>query len=357
LVFKTTFLFGVVLGLISIVIGLIYIYCISNRLYASLEISIQLLCLLAMPSIFLNQFLQSIFQGLQEFSVLNKIIVLNQAITLGLTLLFIIILKLGVFGAVFGYVVGGALTFIICVVRYVPRAWLQCNMQLSILYIKELLAYGLKAFISNILAFINYRANLFLLAYFCDMASVGIYSVALNFGEKLWIISQAISLVLFPKIASMHNDAEKNKITTVLTRNVLLLYLVAGLVLYSVSDNLMVILFGDQFKESSAILSIMIPGITALAAERILSNDLAGRGRPEINTCVSCITVMLNTVLNFHLIPKFGIYGASWATTVTYIVTFIIKGIVFKKITGVNYKDLLLIGIDDLKIIKWAKLS
>ncbi|WP_269851929.1 oligosaccharide flippase family protein [Methanosarcina horonobensis] len=51
-------------------------------------------------------------------------------------------------------------------------------------YTKECLGYGWKAHLSNILAFVNYRADLFLVNFFLTPAATGIYLIAVQIAEK-----------------------------------------------------------------------------------------------------------------------------------------------------------------------------
>ena len=50
----------------------------------------------------------------------------------------------------------------------------------------------------------------------------------------------------------------------------------------------------------------------------MLSNDIAGRGRPILNTYIGMLTLAINVVLNLVWIPKYAITGSAWASTVSY---------------------------------------
>ena len=51
---------------------------------------------------------------------------------------------------------------------------------------------------------------------------------------------------------------------------------------------------------------------------RVLANDIAARGRPELNMYTSFIVITVNVIGNLLLIPKFGLPGAALATTIAY---------------------------------------
>jgi len=61
---------------------------------------------------------------------------------------------------------------------------------------------------------------------------------------------------------------------------------------------------------------------------------------------------MVNIPLNLWLIPKWGIAGAVFASTVTYIVTTMVVIIVFVKISGKSWYEILLIKKQDFQDYK-----
>jgi len=66
---------------------------------------------------------------------------------------------------------------------------------------------------------------------------------------------------------------------------------------------------------------------------RVLANDIAARGRPELNIWTAIITFIVNIVGNVLLIPEYGIKGAAIATTLSYIATTIACIIFYAKLS------------------------
>lgn len=88
-----------------------------------------------------------------------------------------------------------------------------------------------------------------------------------------------------------------------------------------------------------------------LSVEKILSNDIAGRGKPELNMYLSIFNVLFNLSLNVVLIPKYGLNGALSAT-ITYFVSFVVKIFLYKKVTNEPYHRFLLVKKSDLRLYK-----
>ena len=68
-----------------------------------------------------------------------------------------------------------------------------------------------------------------------------------------------------------------------------------------------------------------------------------------LNTYITGASVILNITLNIFWIPKFGILGAAWATSISYAVALLITLIIYRKISGNRIKDIIFIKKSDLK--------
>jgi O-antigen/teichoic acid export membrane protein len=158
--------------------------------------------------------------------------------------------------------------------------------------------------------------------------------------------------VLYPVISSSKDNESKNKLTGAISRNVLFFSVVGGIAFYIASDLIFGMLFGEAYDKSSDILKMLLPGIILFSVDRILSNDLAGRGKPELNMYTSIFTVVSNIVLNFLLIPKIGIAGSAISTSVTYSLSTLIKMVLFKRETGLQYSQFIFLQKEDIEAYK-----
>jgi len=91
-----------------------------------------------------------------------------------------------------------------------------------------------------------------------------------------------------------------------------------GAITYGLSQWIVILLYSTEYLPTVKPLQVLLPGVVALAASRVLSHDIAGRGRPILNSYVSVAGLVVNVVLNLSLIPKYGVEGAAWATTASY---------------------------------------
>jgi Na+-driven multidrug efflux pump len=97
---------------------------------------------------------------------------------------------------------------------------------------------------------------------------------------------------------------------------------------------------------------ILLVGVLAVSGWHVLANDLSARGKPMLNTWAIGISVSLNIFLNILWIPKWGINGAAFATTISYLVMFVVTIIFYTKISGNKTRDIILLKKDDFKFYK-----
>jgi len=336
--------------LILLFFGVFHLDIFQNYL-ASNQINPFYLCLvvLTVPLSLLSGFLISIFLGAEKITVYNKINIFNSTFKLILLTVFLVILKQGVLGAVLSYVLGiivCALVVIILITKF-TKITFSFNRRL----LKDSTKYGLKTYFGNLTQFLNYRLDMILVAAFLTPASVGFYSIAVGIAERLWMLPGAIATVLFPKISSL-KDKEANNLTPRIARHTFLIIFVFALILALIARPVIKILFGSVFLPSVMPLMILLPGIIALGGCKILTADLAGRGKPQFGTYAAFVSLAVNIPLNLWLIPKWGISGAAFASSVAYITATLIVMVAFVKISNTSWVKILLFNKHDFQDYK-----
>lgn len=327
--FKANILLWLVLSVLGILLSVLVIETKSNALFPGVPLSFLWLGILAFPLLILGDFLGSLFQGLQEFKKYSFVSAVFPTMTLLFAILLVGILKFGVFGALLSFILGNLFGLFITLIFLKPSVQGSSekygNNELK-KYIKECLGYGWKAHLSNILTFVNYRADIFFVNLFLTPDATGIYVLAVSIAEKLWILSRSVSMVVLPRLSELNEDEEKRKqLTPLITRWVLLVSSIGTLIFALLASPLINLLYGVEFHSAVGALLFLLPGILIGNMSKILSNDIAARGKPELNFYVSVLVVFVNVVCNIILIPLLGIKGAAIATTIAYGVDTIAK--------------------------------
>lgn len=232
----------------------------------------------------------------------------------------------------------------------------------------QALRFGVKGYAANALQTLNYRVNVFVLAALAPAATVGTFSVALGVTAALWLLPQALSDVLFPRVAALsasdHRDAEAHRDFVIgkSLRHTTLIVLTGAVTLAIALWALIVPVYGEDFRPAIELSLILIPGVCVLGIAGVLSAVVVGRGRPEYSLYTALISTPVTMVAYALLIPPYEATGAAWATSLSFTLNFVLAAFFFRRVTGLRVAPLLLptrSELDDYralppKIREWA---
>ncbi|MEM2001614.1 MAG: polysaccharide biosynthesis C-terminal domain-containing protein, partial [Candidatus Methanomethylicaceae archaeon] len=271
----------------------------------------------------------------------NLVAIVQGFILLVLTMLFLWVLRMGINGTliatILSWIFAGIFAFALAVKASGGIEW-----RMNFSYLKNALRYGLIIHMSNILRFLSLRVNLFLVNSFSNPAAVGFYSISVGLTEKLWLISQAAAIVLFPKIAMEKDEIKKKEFTPIVARTVLWIMIFTALIIFLLSQWLISFLYSQTFLPAVAPLKILLLGTVAVGLSQIFGNDIAGRDRPVLNVYANITGFVSIIVLSILWIPKYGIKGAAWASTISYVFSSIITALFYVRISGNPLRAILL---------------
>ncbi len=343
LAFGNVALVGLLLGLSIVGIG--YVVILGGDLHLrGLPKADLLLVLLALPFLLAIANVQSVYQGLRRFRAYNGITVAQATLPLPL-IGSAIAVGAGVRGAIAATVAAAVLLFVAVVV--VTRRASRIRWRLDLPYIRALASYGVRLHPANMLAYLGYRIDVFLVDGYRGAAAVGLYGAGVVVAEGLWMPSQAVSTTLFPTIAAEQSESARRAMTPLVTRNTLWLTAILGGILFLVATPVVDVLYSSRFSASSAVVRILVPGVVLFAAARVLGNDVAARGRPLVSSVIAAGITFCNLALNVVLIPRYGIEGAAWASTGSYSLAFLASAAVYRTITGVPLHTLVVPSRED----------
>lgn len=343
LAFGNAALAGLMLGLIVVGVGDAVILG-RHVTFRGVPEADLVVVLFALPFLLAAANIQSVYQGLRKFREYNAITVVQA--TLPLPLIGIAIAVGGGVRAAVVATVAAAVVLFVAVVTVAQRS--SCiRWRIDLPYVRALAAYGIRVHPANMLAYLGYRIDVFLVDGYKGVAAVGLYGAGVVIAEGLWMPSQAVSTTLFPTIAAEESELARRVITPMVTRSTLWLTAILGAILFLVSSPVVDLLYSSRFGASSGVLRILVPGIVLYAAARVLGNDVAARGRPLVSSVIAAGIVGFNIALNVVLIPRYGIDGAAWASTGSYSLAFLASAAVYRKITHVPLRALIVPSRED----------
>lgn len=309
------------------------------------------------PLFLLSNFLTAALQGAQAVRGYNLASFLPPAVTFVATALGVGVLRGGVAAALAAQGCGHA-----AAAAYAwrarrdwrPRAHKPTRGDDTTGYVRAVLHYGSRAYLGNMLAYLNYRLDLFLLNAWTTPAAVGLYSVAVGVGERLWLLSYAASAMLLPRIA--RDPGDTSGLTPIIARHVLAASALVAVALVALAPWALPWVFGAAFGEAVPALRMLCPGLVACALSRVLSSDLAGRGHPGVNAALGAAALGINCVANAAWIPRWGPLGAAAASSLAYGLECVLKLMVYRRYSGIALPQVLFLQHQDFtRLRRWLR--
>jgi O-antigen/teichoic acid export membrane protein len=281
--------------------------------------------LVIIPSIYFligSRLLSGFLLGLQKIGDYNRIRLIRSSSHLALYVLFIILMGWKLKGALYAWLISCILEFVFNLIKSYPKNS-KFRLKINFNWLKESLRYGKSIYFSNLLGFLNYKADRFIIIAFLNPYQLGLYSIASNLAERIWIIADSISTVLFPKVSSL-NSEEAADITRKTSSACIGITVALSAIMILTGNWLIITLFGIDFKDSFMPFAILMIGTVPLSAAKVIAAYFAGIGKQHYMFRIAVISALLNIVLNLLLIPRFNIIGASLASAISYSVVTVI---------------------------------
>jgi O-antigen/teichoic acid export membrane protein len=269
--------------------------------------------------------------------------VANVLITIGSTIVLVVVFRTGAIGAVVGNFLG---TLSVYVVLLAYRRY-QLGLQFDRRLLREMNRFGLPLVPSALALWaINFIDRLFVGQY-KGQAEVGIYSLAVRISSAIVFLMTAFQLA-WPAFAySIRNDDEARRTYAfVLTY---LLYVTCWISLaLGVLAPWLVHLFAPSggFGRAAQAVPLLSFATAAYSGYTVLAIGIGRTRQTQYNWIVSGAAAIVNVVLNVLLIPPLGMMGAAIATIVAYIALFAGMWLNSRRVYPVPYqwRRVLLVG-------------
>lgn len=208
--------------------------------------------------------------------------------------------------------------------------------------------FGFFPMIALLMNNLNYHVDVLMLEGKVTDADIGIYSIAIQIAERIWLVSDAMRDVLLSKLAKGKGIEETNRVIRI---SITTCFLVAiGIIM--VGKPFIKLFFGQDYIGAYTPLSIVLFGTVIMVYYKILQVDNVINKKQYINFIFLLVSVSINLILNFILIPKYGINGAAFASLFSYFVCALLFIIYYKQSYKVHILEIIFINKEDFSSLK-----
>lgn len=170
----------------------------------------------------------------------------------------------------------------------------------------------------QVVALFSYRVELYILERLEDLAAVGIYSIAMQAAESLWLIAAALATAVTAPVVHAREDEAVALIKKTALRSLLFTGL-AALVVGALAPLVIPHVFGEDFSDAATPLLLLLPGVLLYAPVTVLVVYLSVRqSRPHLSLLVALTAMVVTLACAVPLISLWGAAGAALASTAGY---------------------------------------
>ena len=247
------------------------------------------------------------------------------------------------------YVALGAVVYIKWVAPQRPaKSW----MLLRRPQVKKLLMFGLFPWVGGFLMRAVMGVDFWFVEEFAGLEALGLYSVASNIGDTLYLIPNTVGLVVLSFVADPATRVDSMHRTATAARLFFGAMVVGALIIAPFSSRLLAFAFGPEFAASGPLFNRLLWGIVPFSLANIINGYLLGTKqlKPVVKSAAMGFALIL--ILDSVLVPRMGAAGAAIGRSITFNVMAWYLVVQFRHITGLPYRRFLVPSGADAKLLR-----
>jgi O-antigen/teichoic acid export membrane protein len=319
---------------------------LSEHVIGTLPIGVSLPTLLGLFALLLtNAWLAAIAAARREFAFINRSSIAVVVVT---TSCYALGIALGVPVSSTAYVAGVLVASEL--VRGALYAWRLLQVERGVpaqglsVPLTAMISYSLLAYACDVVQFLTYRLDVWIVRYYRGDAELGQYALAVTLAEMVWLFAGALATVLFPHVPGMTKLAAIQLTLRVAAVSFAASTVIAGAG-YALAVPLVPILFTEGFAPSVPMLGVLLLGSVPISVAKIVGNYIAGANALRLSLYSAVVGMVVCLSLDFLIIPARGALGAAAATSISYVVFTVVLTSLFVRHTGLAPVQLVRLAI------------
>ncbi|MFH1369590.1 MAG: oligosaccharide flippase family protein [Elusimicrobiota bacterium] len=257
---------------------------------------------------------------------------------LGLTL--VVFFGAGYMGVIYATLASVSIAFSMMYFNFLRKLPFSWNTKM----LKDNLKYGIPLLPSLFTGSIYGFFDKYLLRAVDSLASAGLFSIAQNVSNKLFVFMTAVQSTFHPIFMKEMFDKGDEGSASIGRNFTIFTYI-------SLSAVIMMVLFGEEFFRIMAppsygkainVMLILLCGISTQTFGKLVGAQIAYVKKAYLSFPVSVLSLLINVGLNLILIPKFGPMGAGLSMTITILTINTIFVIISQRFYKIKYEKNLL---------------
>lgn len=211
-------------------------------------------------------------------------------------------------------------------------AWYLKETTISIPEVKQVQSifdYSKYSAISSVGGYLYGWLDVLVIGFFLTSNYVAAYEVAWRVTSITVILSRSVGLTIFPQVSEWSVEDATKEITKVIKEATMVSFVISIPAFFGsaiLSTEILLFVFGEEYIIAAGALVILMFEKIFQSVNKVWGFSLLAIDRPDWAAYATIIAIITNILLNFILIPIYGISGAASATATSFLINTIIHG-------------------------------
>lgn len=312
-----------IMALVAWCVALVMYFSPLQQVFGEITPLWLLLGFVLVPFRIWEQYATSLLQAVERLDIHNRFQVAGSTVGLISTMGLLLLFGFGLEGVLFSNILSQIIIAAggIALLHRMAGGWSRPD-RLNMQYF---LHDGLKLHMNAIGTFFITGSDILMLNYYRGAEETAYYQLGVQLIAMLMLLPQAASMVIYGRVSALGPDGAWAVQRKIMLQATLLVAVVA--VFAGITANWWIVLFvGEDFAPSIDLFRWLLLASIGMTFSIVMAPQWIGRGFFKMVSVLALFFGGINLLLNWYLIPVYGMYGALTATLITYSVSVIVNG-------------------------------
>jgi O-antigen/teichoic acid export membrane protein len=326
-------------GMIAVILAIAFSYVLEkNRSFADMAYYIRFASVLIFIRVVSGVVMQ-IFRADKMPFIYNLIEIIKRYLTVLFVVVLVIYYLRNIKGVLIGTIVVEGLLLLICLIALYFRGNLDLNFG-SLTPMVEAVKFGFPLVMADLLTTIVASSDRFVIQYFLNAEAVASYSVAYDLSEYIGMLfASPVQLAIMPIMFEIWVKDGYDRTSEFVSRAIKYSFIIVIPIACGFSvmgEQVITLVASEKYSEAGILVPFIISGVMISSMHFLFFSGLLIQKKSVTLLFINLSGGILNIILNFLLIPRFGILGAAYATLVTYIFILLVTYNISSKYLKIN---------------------
>jgi O-antigen/teichoic acid export membrane protein len=188
--------------------------------------------------------------------------------------------------------------------------------------LKQLLKFSILLVPTSMLVFVSLYVDRYMINILLDLESVGHYGIAVRLASAASLVMIGFQIAITPLVYKHYNEPATPQSLAVIFKYFVVFAVFFFLVYSLVAEELLILLTTPEFYLVTNVIPLLVLALL-FSNMYVFMPGIGIRKKTHLIFLISIFAAFINIVLNYFLIPIFGILGAALATAIGYFAAFL----------------------------------